>query len=175
MVFFTSCCTPWGVPQDVKNTISLAAAKKSVPVLVAYDVPGRDCAQYSAGGAATGDAYRAWIAGFAAGLGDHAAIVILEPDGLALLPADRVIAAEHAWLSPLPPEGASAIAHHDTAHASQMAQQQKVGALDLLDEGIVHVVVPERPAAHEDPEAFARSMAAACAAAIRDATRAHLR
>ncbi|MEO6473205.1 MAG: carboxyl transferase domain-containing protein, partial [Aeromicrobium sp.] len=28
---------------------------------------------------------------------------------LALLPASRVIAAEHAWLSPLPPEGASAI------------------------------------------------------------------
>ncbi|MEJ7757439.1 MAG: carboxyl transferase domain-containing protein [Nocardioidaceae bacterium] len=28
---------------------------------------------------------------------------------LALLPADRVVAAQHGWLSPLPPEGASAI------------------------------------------------------------------
>jgi endoglucanase len=86
-VWFTSG-TPHGVQQDVKNTVSLAAAKKAVPVLVAYDVPGRDCAQYSVGGAATGDDYRAWIDGFAAGLGDHEAIVILEPDGLALLPSD---------------------------------------------------------------------------------------
>ena len=37
---------------------------------------------------------------------------------LALLPADRVIAAQHAWLSPLPPEGASAIVHRDVDHAA---------------------------------------------------------
>ena len=37
---------------------------------------------------------------------------------LALLPADRVIAAQHAWLSPLPPEGASAIVHRDLDHAA---------------------------------------------------------
>ena len=30
---------------------------------------------------------------------------------LALVPADRVLAAHHGWLSPLPPEGASAIVH----------------------------------------------------------------
>jgi len=59
-----------------------------VPVLVAYNVPGRDCAQYSAGGAATGDDYKAWINSFAAGLGTGQAVVILEPDGLALLPTD---------------------------------------------------------------------------------------
>src|SRR6478752_4111903 len=58
------------------------------PVLAAYNVPGRDCAQYSAGGAPTGDAYRAWIDGFAAGLESNPAIVLLEPDGLALLPTD---------------------------------------------------------------------------------------
>lgn len=94
---------------------------------------------------------------------------------LALLPADRVIAAEHAWLSPLPPEGASAIVHHDTAHAPLMAERQKVSAFDLLDAGVVHVVVPERPAAHEDPQAFAHAMLAACVAAIRDATSASRR
>ena len=33
---------------------------------------------------------------------------------LALLPARRVLAAQHAWLSPLPPEGASVIVHGDT-------------------------------------------------------------
>jgi endoglucanase len=86
-VWFTSG-TPKSVDQDVKNTVQRAADKGTVPVLVAYNVPGRDCAQYSAGGAATGANYKAWIDGFAAGLGDQKAVVILEPDGLALLPTD---------------------------------------------------------------------------------------
>src|SRR5436190_13905254 len=42
--------TPKQVEQDVRNTLARAAAKGTVPVLVAYNVPGRDCAQYSAGG-----------------------------------------------------------------------------------------------------------------------------
>ncbi len=86
-VWFTSG-TPKSVQQDVKNTVQRAAGKGTVPILVAYDIPGRDCAQYSAGGAATGDDYKAWIDGFTAGLGDHKVVVILEPDGLALLPTD---------------------------------------------------------------------------------------
>ncbi|HEX6607623.1 MAG TPA: glycoside hydrolase family 6 protein, partial [Chloroflexia bacterium] len=86
-VWFTSG-TPQGVQQSVKQIVQQAAGKGTVPVLVAYNVPGRDCSQYSAGGAPTGDAYKAWIDGFAAGLGDHQAIVLLEPDGLALLPTD---------------------------------------------------------------------------------------
>ena len=80
--------TPKDVEQEVRATVKRAAAKGEVPVLVAYDVPGRDCSQYSAGGAPTGDAYRAWIDGFAKGLGTSEAVVILEPDGLALLPTD---------------------------------------------------------------------------------------
>jgi endoglucanase len=86
-VWFTSG-TPHGVEQDVKSTVQRAAGHHTVPVLVAYNVPGRDCAQYSAGGAPTGDAYKAWIDGFAAGLLDKQVVVILEPDGLALLPTD---------------------------------------------------------------------------------------
>ena len=86
-VWFTGG-SPDKVQQDVKQTVKIAAAKSSVPVLVAYNVPGRDCSQYSAGGAPNGDAYRAWIDGFAAGLGDSKAVVLIEPDGLALLPAD---------------------------------------------------------------------------------------
>ena len=38
---------------------------------------------------------------------------------LALLPAQRVIMAEKAWLMPLPPEGASVIVHGDTTHADE--------------------------------------------------------
>ncbi|MCW2838528.1 MAG: acetyl-CoA carboxyl transferase, partial [Aeromicrobium sp.] len=77
---------------------------------------------------------------------------------LALLPADVVIAAENAWLSPLPPEGASAIVHGDLEHAAEMAEAQRVGALDLFDNGTVHHVVPEPVG--DTPEAFARAIAA---------------
>ncbi|MDQ1106430.1 carboxyl transferase domain-containing protein [Nocardioides zeae] len=73
---------------------------------------------------------------------------------LALLPADRVVAAQHAWLSPLPPEGASAIVHRDLDHAADMARAQQVRALDLAARGVVDVVVPELPDAADEPEAF---------------------
>jgi len=86
-VWFTKG-TPKTVMQDVRSTVSRAADKGQVPVLVAYNVPGRDCSQYSAGGASTGDAYKTWIDSFAAGLGNYKAVVLLEPDGLALLPTD---------------------------------------------------------------------------------------
>ncbi|MFJ8195427.1 glycoside hydrolase family 6 protein [Streptomyces sp. NPDC096152] len=51
-------------------------------LLVLYDIPHRDCGQYSQGGAADGDAYRAWLDGVARGIGDRAATVILEPDAV---------------------------------------------------------------------------------------------
>ncbi len=79
---------------------------------------------------------------------------------LALLPADRVIAAQHAWLSPLPPEGASAIVHRDLDHAPEMARAQRVRALDLQALGIVDRIVPELPDAADEPEAFCRRMGA---------------
>jgi acetyl-CoA carboxylase beta subunit/acetyl-CoA carboxylase alpha subunit len=75
---------------------------------------------------------------------------------LALLPADRVIAAQHAWLSPLPPEGASAIVHRDLDHAPEMARAQRVSSLELQRAGIVDVVVPELPDAADEPEEFCR-------------------
>ncbi len=73
---------------------------------------------------------------------------------LALLPADRVLAAANSWLGPLPPEGASAISHHDTTHAPEMANAQGIRAVDLYNDGIVDHVVPERPDAADEPAAF---------------------
>jgi endoglucanase len=79
-----------GSPAEVVLEVDglLARAGSSIPVLVAYNVPGRDCAQYSAGGAADAEAYRAWIDGLSKGIADRVTIVILEPDGLALQPSD---------------------------------------------------------------------------------------
>jgi acetyl-CoA carboxylase carboxyl transferase subunit beta len=79
---------------------------------------------------------------------------------LALLPADRVVAAQHAWLSPLPPEGASAIVYRDTAHAPELARAQQVRALDLRARGIVDRIIPEHPDAAEEPEEFCRRVGA---------------
>lgn len=63
--------------------VSSAANSGSIATLVAYNIPGRDCGSYSAGGASGSDAYKAWIRGFAAGIGNRQAIVIVEPDALA--------------------------------------------------------------------------------------------
>lgn len=73
---------------------------------------------------------------------------------LALLPADRVLCAQHAWLSPLPPEGASAIRFHTTDRAAEMADAQGVRSLDLLRNGIVDRIVAEHPDAADEPAAF---------------------
>ncbi|HET7822200.1 MAG TPA: carboxyl transferase domain-containing protein, partial [Ornithinibacter sp.] len=73
---------------------------------------------------------------------------------LALMPADRVVCAQHSWLSPLPPEGASAILHRTPDRAPEMAAQQRVRSLDLLEAGIVDRIVAEHPDAADEPEAY---------------------
>ena len=67
---------------DITQYVNDAAAANAVPILVAYDLPGRDCGGYSSGGAGTDSAYRSWIRSFAAAIGSHRAAVVLEPDAL---------------------------------------------------------------------------------------------
>ncbi|MFC4868691.1 carboxyl transferase domain-containing protein [Streptomonospora arabica] len=80
---------------------------------------------------------------------------------LALVPADRVVGAQHAWLSPLPPEGASAIVHRTTDRAPELAERQGVSTARLRANGIVDRVVAERPDAADEPAAFCARMGAA--------------
>jgi acyl-CoA carboxylase subunit beta len=82
---------------------------------------------------------------------------------LAWLPADRVVAAQHAWLAPLPPEGAAAIVGGDPA---ALAGAQRIRAVDLLAAGIVDRVVPERPDASEEPLPFLRRVGTTLAAEL---------
>ncbi len=77
---------------------------------------------------------------------------------LALLPADKVICAQHSWLSPLPPEGAAAILYRDPTRAPELAAAQGVRSVDLLNNGIVDRVVAEQPDAADEPEAFCRRL-----------------
>ncbi|WP_337958761.1 glycoside hydrolase family 6 protein [Rubrobacter naiadicus] len=88
------------VRQEVKATVKRAAGKKSVPVLVAYNIPFRDCEQYSAGGATSIRNYESWINGFAAGIGKEKAIVILEPDSLGIIPWYTNISGQLGWCQP---------------------------------------------------------------------------
>lgn len=85
---------------------------------------------------------------------------------LAMVPADRVLAALHGWLAPLPPEGASAIVFRDTEHAAELAAAQGVRSADLLASGIVDAIVAEHPDAADEPVEFSRRLAAAIAVEV---------
>lgn len=56
----------------------------NLPVMVIYNIPNRDCGNYSAGGSDNDEIYLEWIRDFVTGVGNNDAIVILEPDALAL-------------------------------------------------------------------------------------------
>ena len=79
---------------------------------------------------------------------------------LAFLPTDRVVAAQHAWLSPLPPEGASAVLYRTTARAAEVAEQQGVGVAALRSHRIIDRVIPELPDAADEGETFLRRVGA---------------
>jgi acetyl-CoA carboxylase carboxyl transferase subunit beta len=83
---------------------------------------------------------------------------------LALLPAQVVVATENAWLSPLPPEGASVIRYGDVDHAPEMAESQGIGSAALVESGIVQHVVPELP--DDDAHSLAQAVAATVANAL---------
>ncbi|QQC89454.1 glycoside hydrolase family 6 protein [Streptomyces alfalfae] len=76
----------WIVPENAEEqargfTEAAAEADRDA-LLVLYNIPHRDCGQYSGGGAADGNAYRAFIDQVAKGIGDRRATVILEPDAV---------------------------------------------------------------------------------------------
>lgn len=62
----------------------LTRAAGDLVVLVLYDIPDRDCGSFSAGGAADSAAYVAFVDAVASGLAGREALVVLEPDALAL-------------------------------------------------------------------------------------------
>jgi endoglucanase len=78
--------------KNVRTLMEAATADHSLVVLVAYNIPERDCGGYSAGGAPSDTDYISWIQTFADAIGDGKVIVILEPD--ALLETDCLSAAK---------------------------------------------------------------------------------
>ncbi|MBX7546591.1 glycoside hydrolase family 6 protein [Streptomyces sp. NPDC004232] len=73
---------PENPEQEARGFTEAAQHADRTALLVLYDIPHRDCGQYSQGGAADGNAYRAWIDGVARGIQDRPAVVVLEPDAV---------------------------------------------------------------------------------------------
>ena len=129
-VWFTGG-TPKEVQKEVHRTVTQARAHKTVPTLVVYNVPGRDCSQYSSGGAADDAAYRAWADGFAAGLTKAGTVtVVVEPDGLALMPGDCP-----PGTYPVGSEPTDAGRLADIAYVGRAIEQANPAALVYLDAG----------------------------------------
>lgn len=144
-----------GALRAARRAVHLAE-ELQLPLVTVIDTPGAALSQTAEeGGLASEIAH--CLADLVAHRGPTVSVLLGEGTGggaLALLPADRILAAEHAWLSPLPPEGASAIVYRDTEHAEELAEQQGVVSGRLRTAGVVDRIVAELPDAADESEAF---------------------
>ncbi|MFG2090503.1 MULTISPECIES: carboxyl transferase domain-containing protein [unclassified Spirillospora] len=139
------------------------AAELALPLVTVVDTPGAVLSAEAEEGGLAGEIARC-LADLITLPAPTLCLLLGEGTGgaaLALLPTDRVLAAAHAWLSPLPPEGASLIVHRTVARAHEMAAAQGVRSADLLRDGLADELVPEHPDAADEPEPFCRRAAAA--------------
>ncbi|RJS45979.1 carboxyl transferase domain-containing protein [Nocardioides cavernaquae] len=137
------------------------AAELRIPVVTVIDTRGAELSVDAEEGAVAGEIARCLSELVACGA-PTLSVLLGEGNGggaLAFLPADRILAAQHAWLSPLPPEGASAIVHRTTERAADLARSQQVLALQLHERGVVDVIVPELPDAADEPDTFSVRLA----------------
>jgi endoglucanase len=96
--------TTAAVKAQVKDAIDGAKRAKEVPVFVLYNVPFRDCAQYSSGGASDTAEYKEWIDAIVKSLGKTKAVVVVEPDGLGIIPYNTTIYGAEEWCKPTVPD-----------------------------------------------------------------------
>ncbi|MFD0687693.1 carboxyl transferase domain-containing protein [Actinomadura fibrosa] len=139
------------------------AAELGLPLVTVVDTPGAVLSAEAEEGGLAGEIARC-LADLITLAAPTLCLLLGEGTGgaaLALLPADRVLVARHAWLSPLPPEGASVIVHRTPDRAGEMAAAQGVRSAELLRNGLADELVDERPDAADEPEAFCRRAAAA--------------
>jgi len=72
-----------GEMQEVRRVTLAADRAHAIPVIVAYNLPGRDaCGKLSASPGPAASAYETWVGQLAAAIGTGDDIVIVEPDGL---------------------------------------------------------------------------------------------
>ncbi len=139
------------------------AEELGLPLVTVIDTPGAELSVAAEEGAIAGEIARC-IATLTTMTVPTVSVILGQGCGggaLALLPAQVVVATENAWLSPLPPEGASVIRFGDLDHAAEMAESQGIGSAALVASGIVDRVVPEL--LEDGPESLAVSVAATVA------------
>lgn len=144
-----------GALREARRGMRLAV-ELGLPLLTVIDTPGAALSPEAEEGGLAGEIARS-LADLVSLEAPTLCLMLGQGNGggaLALLPADRVVAAQHAWLSPLPPEGASAIVHRDTDHAPEMARAQRIRAVDLREAGVVDRIIAEHPDAADEAEAF---------------------
>jgi len=145
------------------------AAELDLPLVSVIDTPGAALSREAEEGGLAGEIARC-LADLVRLPASTVCVLLGQGSGggaLALLPADRVLAARHAWLSPLPPEGASAIVYRgDVSHAPEMAAAQLVRAVDLRRKGVVDRIVAEYDDAADESPTFCRRMGAVLAQEI---------
>jgi acetyl-CoA carboxylase carboxyl transferase subunit beta len=139
------------------------AAELHLPLVTLIDTPGAELSQAAEEGGLAGEIARC-LHDLLALQVPTVSVLFGEGAGgaaLALFPADRTLAARYGWLSPLPPEGASAIVHRTVDRAAEMAARQHILAADLRARGIVDILIPECPDAADEPVDYVRRVAAA--------------
>jgi acetyl-CoA carboxylase carboxyl transferase beta subunit/acetyl-CoA carboxylase carboxyl transferase alpha subunit len=147
------------------------AAKLRLPVVTLVDTPGAHA------GVGAEERGQAWAIAenirLMSGLPVPIVSVITGEGGsggaLALATADRVLACAGSMYSVISPEGCAAILWKDRAAAPLAAAALRIGARDLLRDGIVDAVVPEPDGgAHLDPVPAAGLLRAALAETLRE-------
>jgi acetyl-CoA carboxylase carboxyl transferase beta subunit len=139
------------------------AAELGLPLVSVIDTPGGALSREAEEGGVAGEIARC-IADMISLDVPTVSVLLGQGTGgaaLALFPADRTLGAAHGWLSPLPPEGASAILHQTTRRAPDVADRQGIRAADLLAGGALDRIIPEYPDARLESERFCIRVAGA--------------
>jgi acetyl-CoA carboxylase carboxyl transferase subunit beta len=154
--------------REARRGMALAAGLR-LPLVLVIDTPGPALSAEAEEGGLAGEIARC-LADLVTLDTPTVSVLLGQGSGgpaLAMVPADRVLAALHGWLAPLPPEGASAIVFRDVDHAPELAVAQGIRSADLLRNGIVDVVVPEHTDAADTPADFTARLSATIAGELR--------
>ncbi|WP_238421222.1 acetyl-CoA carboxylase carboxyltransferase subunit alpha/beta [Gordonia sp. 'Campus'] len=130
----------------------MAAGDLGLPVVTVIDTPGAELSVVAEEGGLAAQIARCTVELMKAPVATVSVLLGQGAGGaaLALFPADLRVARSDAWLSPLPPEGASLIVHRDRDHAGEMAARQGILAGRLAAQGMVDEIVD----AASDPAAI---------------------
>lgn len=138
------------------------AAELGLPAVTVVDTPGAELSAEAEEGGLSAEIARC-LADMSDTPSPTLGILLGQGGGgaaLGLLVCDRVVAARDAWLSPIAPEGASAILFRTADRAPELARKQGITARELERGGIVDAVV-ESGGWLDQPATWLRDMAAA--------------